>query len=319
MRKYLAGLIVVILTFISCRAQEEGVAYIPGMYAEKNYWFDNGREIDEHKADVFYVLPTCAFDWTDSTGRVNHYASLTDAKQREDMLPSYVLADEIFADSANFFAPYYRHITLDSWTESEDIINQRFKYAMRDVQDAFDYYMKTWNNGRPFVLAGFSQGAKCVVELIKSMNQQTANLMVAAYVCGYRVTKDDIAASPLLRCAKASDDTGVAIVYNTVADTSAINPILCNGNEYIISPASWTTDTLPHSLNDSVSITINASKKVLIAKGLSPDAGYHAKFNNLFPKGNLHLLELTLYHDALRENVKKRIRAFQHNRKDDVK
>lgn len=312
MKRVFAGLIALISAFALCMAQEEGVAYVSGMYAEKSYWFDNGREIDEQKADVFYVLPTCVFDWTDSQGKVCHYASLTDAGQRKAMQPSYVLADEIFADSANFFAPYYRQITLNSWSESEEIINQRFAFAMRDVKDAFDHYMKTWNNGRPFVLAGFSQGAKCVVELIKSMDQATAENMVAAYVCGYRVTKEDIASTPFLHCATASDDTGVTIVYNSVADISAINATLSAGNEYIINPASWTTDTGFHALNDSVSIAIDAEKKVLIAKGLSPDAGYNAKLSRMFPKGNLHLLELTLYHDALRENVKRRLRSFRH-------
>ena len=71
----------------------------------------------------------------------------------------------------NFYAPYYRHITLNSWaTCNEDTINRRYHtVSFNDVQKAFQYFINTNNNNRPFILAGFSQGGKSVVELIKTM------------------------------------------------------------------------------------------------------------------------------------------------------
>ena len=279
-------------------------------YENAEYWFDNGREIDESLADVFYILPTCVFDWQDSLGVTQHFASLTDEVQRGKMQPSYELADEIFADSANFFAPYYRHITLDSWMEGDSVVAERFPYAMADIYDAFHYYLKHWNNGRPFVLAGFSQGAKCVVELMKNMDADVAKRMVAAYVCGYRITQEDLAASANIKPASSANDTGVTIAYNTVADTLGICPTLSEGNVLVTNPASWTTDFESHPLNDSVSICIDPQHKVLVTTGIEAEKFFVPSLANIFPLGNLHLQELLLYKDVLKENVKTRIRAF---------
>ncbi|MBQ0021609.1 MAG: DUF3089 domain-containing protein [Prevotellaceae bacterium] len=305
----LQGIIVYVFLALCCLSCSQ-VLQDSNIYSDTNLWFDNGKEIDASKADIFYILPTCVFDWQKDDGSVCHYASLTDESQRNAMLPSYKLADEIFADSANFFAPYYRHISLNTWMEGDSVVNERFPFAINDVRNAFNYYLQHQNNGRPFVLAGFSQGAKCVVELIKEMDDATASKMVAAYVCGYRVTKEDINASSHIRPALKADDTGVIIAYNTVASTSAINPVICSNNEYVINLASWTTDTISHCLNDSVSIKIDNTAKVLIANGINAQNSFVSNLSSLFPIGNFHLQELTLYQEQLRENVKLRIRSY---------
>lgn len=286
-------------------ADDEG-----NMYAEPLLWYDNGRVVNQQLADVFYILPTCIHDWKDSSGKICHYASLTDVQQRGKMEYSYKLANEIFADSANFFAPYYRHITMETWMEGPDTLAKRFPFAMNDIRNAFHYYLKKKNNGRPFILAGFSQGAKCVVELIKEMDEETAAKMIAAYVCGYKVTASDTLSSPYLRKAHKADDTGVTIVYNTVTDIAAQSPVLAEGNVFIINPASWTTDAKEHQLNDTTNIRIDTSHNVLIAHGIDATSIFTPTLEKIFPLGNLHLLELSLYANQLKDNVKLRIKAF---------
>lgn len=299
------------ILLLSACSRQSATQDVASLYDEPSYWYDNGKPIDPSLTDVFYILPTCVHDWVDSTGTLQHHASLTDAEQRAKMLPSYQLADEIFADSANFFAPYYRHISLESWAEGEDVINQRFATAMSDIEEAFAYYLKHWNKGRRFVLAGFSQGGKCVVELLKTMDDETASRLVAAYVCGYRVTPDDVNDTSHIRPAQGADDTGVTIVYNTVCDTLGISSTLSGKNLYVCNPASWKIDEEPYALNDSVTIRIDATHNVLIADGIDAEKAFIPRFAALFPKGNLHLQELTLYHDQLQQNVKHRIAAMK--------
>lgn len=307
-----ASLLIALLSLTGCQ-QDHTQNQDPeaDMYQAAELWFDNGRTVDNGLADVFYVLPTCVFDWTDAEGNVCHYASLTDSAQRAAMQPSYELAERIFADSANFFAPYYRHISLDVWTEGEDAVSRLFPYSMQDIRRAFAHYLQHCNQGRPFVLAGFSQGAKCVVELIKEMDPSTAERMIAAYVCGYRITADDIAASALLKPAQGAEDTGVAIAYNTVTRVESICQVVANGNQWTINPASWTTDTDVHALNDSVQIHIDADSKLLVAEGVDEQSAFVPVLEALFPVGNLHLQELTLYQEQLRKNVKQRIKAMK--------
>lgn len=297
------------LLLVSCSPQAS--SSIESIYADPICWYDNGKAVDPALADVFYILPTCVHDWTDSTGTVQHHASMTDSLQRARMLPSYQLADDIFADSANFFAPYYRHISLESWTEGEAVIQERFVPAMDDIREAFDYYLSHWNHGRPFVLAGFSQGGKCVVELLKTLDDATARQLVAAYVCGYKVTAADTLQSTHIRPATSADDTGVTIVYNTVCDSAGLSDVLSGDNLYVCNPASWTADQEDHPLNDSVTIRIDPQHNVLIAQGIDAEQAFIPRFEALFPKGNLHLQELTLYHDQLQRNVKQRIASIQ--------
>lgn len=305
--KYL--LLLCLLLAASCSRQAEPSQ--PSMYDEAALWYDNGREVDTALADVFYILPTCIHDWTDSAGVVQHHAALYDSLQRARMLPSLELADAIFGDSANFFSPYYRQISLESWMEDEDVISERFAAAFDDIRQAFDYYLREQNQGRPFVLAGFSQGARCVVELVKEMDDQTYQRMVAAYVCGYRVTAQDTAATRHLQPARGADDTGVTIVYNTVCDTCGISPSLCGDNIFVSNPASWTMDEALHPVNEDVSVRIDQRHKVLIAEGIDAELAFIPRFGALFPRGCLHLQELTLYNDLLRQNVKQRIAAYR--------
>lgn len=101
------------------------------------------------------------------------------------------------------------------------------RFPWRNVRNAFDYFLKHHNNGRPFVLAGFSQGGRAVVELLKYMDDKTAERLVAAYVLGYKVTPEDMKQTSYIRPASSADDLGVTICYNSVKDVKYINSRDC--------------------------------------------------------------------------------------------
>ena len=201
-------------------------------------------ETGKAQADVFYILPTCVWDWTDSQGRTVHFADVRNPEHIAAMLPSNELAYDIFGKYADFYSPYYRQITLDSWT-SDEIAEERFPYAMEDVCRAFDYYMEHWNDGRPFFLAGFSQGAKCVVELLKSLDEDEYSRLIAAYVIGYKVTESDMR-NPNIRPAQSADDTGVTVCYNSVESVASVSPGLA-ASEFCINPLNWSCGPEPAS------------------------------------------------------------------------
>ena len=160
-------------------------------YAKESAWYKElNAAADKQIVDVFYIAPTCVWDWTNERGEVIHFEDIYNKDQREALLPSLKLAAEIFSDSYNFYSPYYRQITLESWMEGKDVVEERFPYAMGDVKKAFDYYLANYNHGNPFIIAGFSQGGKAVVELLKDMPEEVYQRMVAAYAIGYCVTYD---------------------------------------------------------------------------------------------------------------------------------
>jgi hypothetical protein len=67
-----------------------------------------------------------------------------------------------------------------------------FNGAYEDVRSAFFYYLQHWNQGRPFILAGHSQGSQHLVRLIQELEtlHETSVLLdrlVAAYLIGCAV------------------------------------------------------------------------------------------------------------------------------------
>lgn len=302
----LSGILLFVLLFlVACKAQSQN---IDSLYSDPQLWYRGANEAGDKKFDIFYLLPTCVWDRVDANGDTLHYADPRYAADREAMHPSFELAEQIFGGEANFYSPYYHQISLQSW-RTDSLVEARFPRSYADVKQAFDYYMNHVNNGRPFVLAGYSQGGKCVVELLKTLNARQYRQLVAAYVIGYRVTASDTLNYKQIKPAMGETDAGVTICYNSVATADAICPALSPG-AVCINPVNWTTATTQTHLNDTVTVRVDNQHKVLIVDGFNPDKYYSKSLAFLFKKGNYHIQELTFYHKNLSENVRLRFQTY---------
>ncbi len=266
-------------------------------------------------ADVFYIPSTWEFDWTTPDGAVCHYADPSRADHRADMSIEIEGVAEYMADGNDFYSPFYRHISLDSWaTLNEDTISRRYhEVAFQDVKAAFDLYMKEHNAGRPFILAGFSQGGKSVVELLKTLDETTRKRMVAAYVMGYKVTPDDVATYPFIKGATDSIDTGSVICYNSVSDVKYTKPVVAAPNVMCINPVNWKTDATPAVLDDSITVTLDPRAKVLVVEGY--DGSALPNILDILNTGDYHGAEPWLYSECLRKNFRQRINSWRGSRK----
>ena len=177
-----------------------------------------------------------------------------------------------------------------------------------DVRNAFDHYMNNDNNGRPFILAGFSQGGKSVVELLKILTPQQRDRLVAAYVLGYKVTPEDLRVAPWIKPAQGADDTGVTICYNSVSDVKYVKPVVSTPNVMCINPVNWRTDATPAILNDTITVTLSPEYNVLVLDGY--DGSSLPNILNILNTGDYHGAEPWLYSECLRENFHKRIKSF---------
>lgn len=266
-------------------------------------------------ADVFYIPSTWEFDWHTENGVISHYADPANTAHRNHMKSEMIRIAEYMADGNNFYSPYYRHITLDTWaTLNEDTIQNRYmNISFVDIQNAFNYYLTHYNNGKPFILAGFSQGGKSVVELMKVLPAEVYSRMIAAYVLGYKVTPDDITAAPWIIPAQDSTDIGVTICYNSVQDVQYTKPIISTPNVMCINPVNWTTDATPAWLHDTICVTIAEKEKVLVLKGF--DGSYLPNILDILNVGDYHGIEPWLYSECLRQNIKQRIVTYQQQNK----
>lgn len=169
--------------------------------------------------------------------------------------------------------------------------------------------MNNDNNGRPFIIAGFSQGGKSVVELLKVLTPDQRDRLVAAYILGYKVTPDDVKTAPWIKAAQGADDTGVTICYNSVSDVKYIKPIVSAPTVMCINPVNWRTDAIPAVLNDTITVTLSPEYKVLVVDGY--DDSTLPNILDILNTGDYHGAEPWLYSECLRDNMHKRIQSYR--------
>ena len=112
-----------------------------------------------------------------------------------------------------------------------------------DALSAFDYYVKHLNHGRPFILAGHSQGSEIMINLMADYmkkNPEVYKRMIAAYVPGYSITPQYLQQNSELKFAENADDTQVIVSYNTVAPTTTMPDTVVHPGAMAINPITWT-------------------------------------------------------------------------------
>lgn len=304
-------LFLVAILFSSCGSKECAIPAEPD-YSDSTQWYisDRGAAVD-----VFYIVSTECGDYC-VDGKPYHYADTRNDSIRNLLLGEMVGVDRLLAGDLNYYSPYYRQCTMQAFV-SNSVMDSRMPLAYSDVRSAFAYYLEHYNNGRPFILAGFSQGAMAVVDLLKTMDDTTYRRLVAAYVIGYKVVGDPrtMACGHPTHIVPAQDSTdiGVTICYNSVRDNSCAVPLLSDGNLMAINPVNWRTDATPARIrdpksDDTLTVTLDTTSLLLHVDGYSRN-------DYMLPligcEGNYHCLEILLYSDCLRRNMAMRAKQIE--------
>ena len=278
-------------------------------------WYTSSCAVSDDKIDLFYLVSTNIPSATDSLGHISYLTQLTqDDKNILDKEFSYI-EKNVSQQDFNFFAPYYHQFTFDAINLSESDFNALYKVIKEETFEAFDHYMKHKNNGRRFVLAGFSQGGMLVVDLLKHMSEKQYQQLIAAYTIGYRITEEDLQ-HPNVKAAKKDSDTGVTISFNSVLNKESAWPRVSQDAATCINPVNWKTDTTTATFlfdNHRHTAQIDADTHLLIIQ-TDEEAieKYHTwNSNPIFQKANinidcLHHWDLLFYTDYIHDNIQKR-------------
>ncbi len=307
-RKRNVFLLSVTAIVLGCTSPTTFVPQAPD-YNDETMWITTDGDTLGTGADVFYVVSTWEEDWQDAEGRTSHYADVWNPKHRERMAREMNKAAAYMAPGNRFYAPYYRHTTMETFlTLNEDTIRQRARLAMDDVCTAFDHFQARRDQSRPLIIAGFSQGGLAVVELLKHIDDETYSQLAAAYVLGYKVTPEDTLQTNHIKAAQGETDTGVTICYNTVKDVRYIQPVIaatCMG----INPVNWHTDATPATLHDTITVTLSPEYHVLVVTGYS--GSEYRPYKNFLNVGDIHSCEPWLYSECLQRNIQVRAKEWR--------
>lgn len=277
-------------------------------YEDSSQWYIQDRG---GVADIFYVISTETGDHLIG-GDTCHFADTRDVHQRSQMLKEMHAVDSFYSGNLNYYSPYYRQVSMQSWA-TENTAMVRIPLAIGDVMRSWEYYLEHFNQGRPFILAGFSQGAHAMTEILKRMPDSIVSRMVAAYAIGYKVTQEDMNLCKNIHPALGATDTGVTICFNSVRSPECEIPIVSEGNMISINPVNWRTDTVSTSFvlygrnkNDTLTVRCDPASRLLIVGGYQE----RAVMSVIGRPGNYHNMELKFYHPYIRQNMADRVAAY---------
>ena len=290
-------------------------------YQEASSWVFQAPTPDK-PVDVFYVYPTIYGGDSPANMDISNADLRGTAEHLIDIQAS------VYSNSANIFAPYYRQMSITMLKPGEDIYkNQYFQVGYSDVSRAFDYFLENLNQGRPFILAGHSQGTQVLINLMREHfhDYDLQSKLVAAYLIGYSITPDDFAKYCWMKPATQATDTGVIISYNTQAPGTTGSPVLLPG-AFCINPLNWTTNETPadKSLNLGA-VFFNDTTNVIDREVLHYTGAYVDKETGAlvvttppdpplvitgWPNGVYHKYDYALWYRNLEANVKTRCKNY---------
>jgi len=293
----------------------------PTDYSKQEHWLAVPVVLDK-KVDVFYLYPTA---WKKVNENEPDICSIDNPLMLQWSKAAFGRQATAFEPVGNLFAPYYRQVDLTA-KDREKVVGT---LPTLDAVAAFDYYVTHFNSGRPFILAGHSQGANVLGNLLAGYMKEHPDVlarMVAAYVIGYSVTGEYLSKNPHLKFAQGPDDTGVIISYNTEAPDVApgTNPVVSPGG-IAINPITWTRDETPAKASQSLGsimpsgdmfvpvehyadARVDKTKGVVICSTADAD-----KLFSIYPgmgKGIYHSYDYPFYYYNIRDNAANRIKKF---------
>jgi pimeloyl-ACP methyl ester carboxylesterase len=306
------------LNFAACEKENRATDY-----SKSEHWLSLPATVDK-EVDVFYLYPT-AWSNNDTNPQI---CAIDEPSMLIEAPSAFARQATAFETVGNIYAPYYRQNNSSSIDRLKVIAGT----PTLDAVAAFDYYIKHYNNGRPFILAGHSQGSNVLSNLLAGYmkdHREVLKNMAAAYIVGFPVTTAYLASNPHLKFAEGPDDTGVIISYNTQAPDvlPGTNLVLSGMVGLVINPITWTRDEtlattaeglgsfMPDPVTKAFSqvpqyadAKIDKTNGVLICSSADENALY--SLSGTLGKGVYHSFDYPFYYYNLRANAANRVARF---------
>ena len=307
------------LVFLLFAALTVACGHADSIWSDSGMWYQSENAYDGSRIDVLYLVSTEVLSAKDAEGNVSWMSQLV-PEDRDAMRGEMAWVEKnMFHGEFNLSAPYYHQFTFDALCQLD---GDRFKEVYRRVAEeacqAFDYYMEHENRGRPFILAGFSQGAMLTLDILRHMSDEQYSRMIACYTIGYRLSAEDLQ-HPHIKAATDESGRGVVVSFNSTQTRDAIWPLVSEGAATCINPFNWKTDATPASFcfnGTANTVHVDTEENVLIVETDDPqyyrsyyDAATFYQDAGVSPC-NLHHWDLLFYAGQIHDNALLRSRQL---------
>ncbi|MCP4460708.1 MAG: DUF3089 domain-containing protein [Cytophagales bacterium] len=279
--------------------------------------FRNGQS--EAQVDVFFVYPTiytgeqnASFPW---------FADVDDAELNEKIANSTIKYQAtVFNRSAKIYSPLYRQAHVAVFRSDSSLRMPSLDLAYLDVKNAFEYYLKNWNNDRPIIIAAHSQGTLHAARLLKEFfeGKPLMQKLVAAYIVGMPVQKNHFTELPIC---ESPDQNTCWMTWNTyLAGYYPPYHKTWYMNAASVNPLTWATNETWASRNENSGGVLKNYKKVLprLTDAQNHDGMlwiHKPRFfgNFLLNWKRFHNVDYNLFYSNIRENVATRVEKYLEN------
>ena len=269
------------------------------------------------EADVFFVHPTIFTYRPKDKQHWNISPKDSFFNQKVDKTTIKFQAS-IFNQAGRVYAPRYRQAHYRSFSpphiEGKNDGVKALLLAYSDVKAAFQYYIKHENKGRPFILAGHSQGSLHLMLLMQELIDTTKlkEQMICAYLPGWGITDTTFKQIPV--CTNDSS-TGCFTTWRTFK--KGYESDWGKPNEVCTNPVSWTCDStvVSHKLHTgSVLWKFNKVYKKFFKCQIHNSYLWIGKpriiGGRYIQKENYHIGDLNIFYVNVRQNSIRRTQKF---------
>lgn len=264
------------------------------------------------RVDVFYIHPTMY----QRGKKWNADVKNKKLNRKVDNKPVRYQAT-VFNESCRVFAPRYRQAIVKVFYNDFPDGEKALALAYEDVKNAFEYYLKNYNNARPLIIASHSQGTYHSRKLLKEYfdGKELRKQLVAAYAIGFTI--NDSMYTELKMCGTA-EQTGCYISWMSYKDGYKPQGKFSRYTQSL-NPLTWTMSREQASKDKSKgAVGLNFNRRF---KGKTDAVIYDNEFggnilwvNTKVPLlrllKNMHIIDYNLFWYDIRENVKDRIAAY---------
>lgn len=273
----------------------------------------NGNVQDNQRGaavDVFFIHPTTYY-------KPDHWLQPLDDKDANTITDEQVLRNQasVFNSCCAIYAPRYRQATLFAFMDDSGDGEQAIAFAYQDVSRAFDYFLEHYSRGRPFIIAGHSQGGKHADTLLREriVGTELESRLVAAYPVGYFID----AAGSVPVCQHATQ-AGCQVTWNAMSPDAQL--FQETAGSICVNPLNWRADESRADFAENigaVSFQVDGDIEPEVADAQCSEgrllvsevrsANYSTE---MFGPGNYHVYDFSFYHMNIRANALDRVAAY---------